>query len=225
VTETLNGPRIGAYGGTFDPPHNGHIEVARAIIRNFRLDELLVIPAHRPPHKQKDFISEAHHRYSMAVIATLDEPRLKVSAIEIESPDRPYTFETVEQLRQLYGRAALLFFVMGADSFVEINTWREPERLFSATNIIVAARPGVEVVTTHLTGGGRNVRDLRGRAGEAYGEGAADDDCCSIYLTDYVSKDISSTEIRRRVREGMPINELVPAPVARYIEKYELYRR
>jgi nicotinate-nucleotide adenylyltransferase len=225
VTETLNGPRIGAYGGTFDPPHNGHIEVARAVACNFGLDQLLIIPAHNPPHKQKDSVSEPYHRYAMAVVATLDEPRLRVSAVEIEAPDRPYTFETVERLREMYGRAARLFFVMGADSFAEINTWREPERLLSAVNIVVAARPGVEVATEHRPSGGRNVRDLRGRAGGPEDAGAAEGSCCLIYLTDYVSRDISSTEIRQRVRDGEPINELVPAPVAGYVEKYELYRR
>ena len=141
----MNERRIGAYGGTFDPLHNGHLEVARAVARNFALDELLIIPAHRPPHKNSRSISDAYHRYAMAVLATLDEPRMKVSTIEIEAPERPYTFETIERLRDVYGSQASLFFVMGADSFEELNTWREPERILANANLIVAARPGYDV--------------------------------------------------------------------------------
>src|SRR5215216_1026405 len=117
--------RIGAYGGTFDPIHNGHAEIACAGTRNFRLDRLLIIPAHRPPHKSRSAISDAYHRFTMSVLATLDEPRAIVSMIELEEPARPYSFQTVERLRQVYGAQARLFFIIGADSFEEINTWRE----------------------------------------------------------------------------------------------------
>src|SRR6266852_131274 len=118
--------RIAAFGGTFDPVHNGHIEVVRAIVRNFALDQLLIIPAHQPPHKDSRAIACAYHRFTMAVLALLDEPRVIVSTIELEAPDRPYTFETVKRLRSIFGPRTRLFFVLGADSFEEINTWREP---------------------------------------------------------------------------------------------------
>jgi nicotinate-nucleotide adenylyltransferase len=229
VNNTLSERRIGAYGGTFDPIHNGHIEVVRAVARNFRLDQLLIIPAHRPPHKTSREISNAYHRYAMGVLASLDEPGVIVSTLEIESPDKPYSFQTVERMRSLYGPETSLFFIIGADSFEEINTWREPARLLASTNLVVVTRPGYEVQSSHLPADFRSsIIDLRGCAGDESGledKAEAGAGACRIYLTDYVNKDISSTEIRQRVRDGEPIDEIVPARVANYIEKYELYRR
>lgn len=214
--------RIGAYGGTFDPVHSGHIEVARAVSREFELDRMLLIPAHRPPHKDALSISDAYHRYAMVVLATLDEPRISVSTIELESPDKPYSFETVERLKQSYGPEAELFFVVGADSFEEINTWREPVRLLASANLIAVTRPGYEVRTSHLPEPMRaSIVDLRGSIALDHGHRNG----CRVYLTDCANNDVSSTEIRRRVRARESIADLAPARVARYVEKYGLYRR
>lgn len=216
--------RIAAYGGTFDPMHNGHVEVVRAIVRNFGLDQLLIIPAHRPPHKGSRAIAGDYHRFTMAVLASLDEPRVLVSTIELEAPDRPYSFETVERLRSAFEMGTRLFFVMGADSFEEINTWREPARLLSSTNLIVITRPGHDVGSSHLDERFRStIVDLRGREGEL--QPGEDLNEHHIYVTGYVNTGVSSTEIRQRVRDGESIQDLVPPRVADYIRKYELYRR
>ncbi len=216
--------RIAAYGGTFDPMHNGHVEVVRAIVRNFGLDQLLIIPAHRPPHKGSRAIAGDYHRFTMAVLASLDEPRVLVSTIELEAPDRPYTFETVERLRGAFGMGTRLFFVMGADSFEEINTWREPARLLSSTNLIVITRPGHDVGSSHLEERFRpTLVDLRGRESEL--QAVEDLNEHHIYVTGYVNTGVSSTEIRQRVRDGESFQDLVPPRVADYIRKYELYRR
>lgn len=204
--------------------HNGHIEVVRAIVRNFLLDQLLIIPANRPPHKNAGTISEAYHRYTMAVLASLDEPSVLVSTIELEAPDRPYTFETIERLRSTFGPTTRLFFVIGADSYEEIDTWREPARLFSSANFIVVTRPGHDVASSHLDERFRStVVDLRGGAGEL--EIGGELNKYHIYVTSYVNTGVSSTEIRQRVRDGESIEGLVPPRVADYIRKYELYRR
>jgi nicotinate-nucleotide adenylyltransferase len=213
---------IAAFGGTFDPVHNGHVEIARAIVHNFGLDRLLIVPAHRPPHKDPQGIADAYHRYAMATLATLDEPRMIVSTIELESPERPYTFETIERLQSAVGEGTRLFFVMGADSFQEINTWREPARLLSTTDVIVVTRPGHDVKSSHLDDRFKHtVVDLGERNAESE---MPDDDSHHIYLTGYVNNSVSSTEIRRRVRDGQSIAGLVPPRVADYINKYELYR-
>ena len=222
----MNERRIGAYGGTFDPLHNGHLEVARAVARNFALDELLIIPAHRPPHKNARSISDAYHRYAMAVLATLDEPRMKVSTMEIEAPERPYTFETVERLRDIYGSQTSLFFLMGADSFEELNTWREPERILANANLIIAARPGYDVKASHLSAAfTSNIIDLRENRDTAVRLPNGQINSCRVFLTDYVNVDISATDIRQRRRDGETIEGLVPPRVIDYVEKYELYRR
>jgi nicotinate-nucleotide adenylyltransferase len=122
-----------------------------------------------------------------------------------------------------------LFFIMGADSFEEINTWREPARLLQSTNIVVITRPGHKIEASHLPAGiTSSIIDMRGRSGDEaklIDQLSGDSGTCHVYLTDCVNKDISSTEIRQRVRDGMPIDEMVPSRVADYIEKYELYRR
>lgn len=215
---------IAAYGGTFDPVHNGHLEIARAIVRNFELDQLLIIPAHRPPHKGSRAIADAYHRFAMAALATIDDSRVLVSTIELDAPDRPYTFETVERLQSAFGTETRLFFIMGADSFEELTTWREPARLLSSTSVIVVTRPGYDVGTSHLDERFRQkIVDLRGREPQTrLGEDLNEH---HIYLTGYVNTRISSTEIRERVRDGESIEGLVPPRVAEYIGKYELYRQ
>jgi nicotinate-nucleotide adenylyltransferase len=224
----MNERRIGAYGGTFDPLHNGHLEVARAVVQNFALDLLLIIPAHKPPHKESRSISEAYHRYGMAVLATLGEARVKVSTIEIEMPDKPYTYETIERLRDVYGSRAVLFFVMGADSFEELGLWREPSRILANANLIVVTRPGYDIQASHLPDmSNAKIIDLRRRRDDASTPRlqSYDADAGCVFFTDYVNKDISASGIRQRVRDGETIDGLVPPPVAEYVEKYELYRR
>jgi len=216
--------RIAAYGGTFDPIHNGHIEVARTIVRDFGLDQLLIIPAHKPPHKGTRAIEADVHRFTMAVLASLDQPGVLVSTIELDEPGRPYTFETIERLRTECGTGVSLFFVMGADSFEEINTWREPARLLASTSLIVVTRPGHDVGSSHLEERFRSTMiDLRGREGESWpGEDVHEH---HIYVTGAVNTSVSSTEIRQRVRDGQSIRDMVPPLVSDYIRKYELYRR
>jgi nicotinate-nucleotide adenylyltransferase len=216
----MNQHRVAAFGGTFDPIHNGHVEVARAVVREFHLDRLLLIPAHRPPHKGSRAITDGYHRYAMSVLGTLDEPKAVVSTIELESPDRPYTFETIERLKSSLEPGTNLFFVVGADSFEEINTWREPERLMSSTNWIVVTRPGHSLDSSHLD------ERFQSRIVELHDAELAPVSAgeCHIYLTRCVSEDVSSTKIRQMVRDGESIEGHVPARVADYITKYQLYR-
>ena len=160
----------------------------------------------------------------MAALATLDEPRVSVSTIELEAPDRPYTYETVERLGTILATKTRLFFIIGADSFEEINTWREPARILSNVDVIVATRPEHEVKSSHLDQRLRSsVIDLREREGGP--DLAADTDERHIYIAGYVNNTISSTEIRRRVRDDESIEDSVDPRVADYIKKYELYRR
>ena len=159
----------------------------------------------------------------MAVLATIDDPRLLVSTIEIEAPDKPYTYQTVGRLREQYGEQADFFFIMGADSFTELGTWREPERLLASVNVIVAARPGEEIDRARAPEYvKKRIADLRGRREQVMGDRAKQ---TKVFLTDYVEMDISSTQIRRMVSEGQSVKDLVPPTVADYIEKYKLYRR
>ena len=216
--------RLGVYGGTFDPVHNGHLRVATALLENFALAQLWFVPAFVPPHKREQAISAAHHRYAMLALATADEARLLVSPIELEAPTRPYTIETLGRLQAQHPQAQL-FFVMGMDSFRDVTLWREHERLLSEYSIIVAARPGINAhglaeaahLAPHLQA---RVIDLRGGL-RPRAEDLAE---THIFLTDYVAVDVSATTIRQQAGAGKSVESIVPLPVAAYIAKYQLYR-
>jgi nicotinate-nucleotide adenylyltransferase len=219
----LTRQRIGAYGGTFDPIHMGHMEIARSVVRNFELDQLLVIPAYKPPHKSLKEISDSRHRYEMCVLAFANDARITISKMEIDLPERPYTINTIERLQAEYGEQAQLFFVMGADSFEEITTWREYQKLLSSTNIIVASRAGHDISVSHLPESFRqrviDTRHLQERATLINNQVG-----CLIYLTDFVNCEVSSTQIRQRVQAGLSIARLTAPEVVDYIEEHNLYR-
>ncbi|MFL6230584.1 MAG: nicotinate-nucleotide adenylyltransferase [Pyrinomonadaceae bacterium] len=223
--------RIAAYGGTFDPIHDGHLAVARSLLGLFDLDEVLFIPAHAAPHKRSLQTARAWHRHAMLALATNDEPRFRVSTVELDAPERPYTVETVERLRSELGGGndggVRLFFVMGADSWAEITTWREWERLLSLCDTVVATRPGYELSFGHVPANIRaRVRDLRGLDRESASSAVDEGGEPKIFLSDAVNADVSATNVRRDValrRRGVDVKLPVPRAVAAYIEKYGLY--
>jgi len=220
--------RIALYGGTFDPVHAGHIAVARELTRLLALDEVLFIPAHVAPHKRGRTVTPALQRYAMLALATQSEPRLCISAIELDEPTKPYTVETLARMKSKFGADVQLFFVMGADSWVDIKTWREWERVLELTNHVVVTRPGYELSTEHVTPAIRErVVDLRGLEQEAIAREIDTGEGTKIYVTDAVLMDISATGIRALVSEGRirEAAQLLPLPVADFIEKYKLYRK
>src|SRR5918996_3897924 len=169
--------RIALYGGTFDPVHLGHVEVARRVSELFEIEKVVFIPAQIAPHKVGRPVTEPIHRYAMLALATQDDPKLLISTFELDAPDRRYTVDTVEHFQRSLGDSTELFFIMGADSWSDITTWREWERLLKMTNHIVVTRPDYEVA----------------KAPPGLGE--------RIFFTDAVMKDVSATNIRRLASE------------------------
>jgi nicotinate-nucleotide adenylyltransferase len=217
--------RTAYYGGTFDPVHLGHLTVATRLLDLFELDEFAFLPAYHAPHKPDSKPTSAYHRYAMLCLATEDEPRIKVSQLELETGEKRYTIDTLGQLKKLHA-GETLFFVMGADSWADILTWRRWEGVLLSTNHIVVTRPGYEIETGHVTDAVRErIVDLRGRRSndEIAAELKEDD---RIYFTDAVNFDVSATEIRDDVRADAVLDRTddVPVEVAKYIEKYDLYR-
>ena len=226
--------RIAFYGGSFDPPHNGHLTIARKLIRLFKLDEVVFVPAFHAPHKKDKNPTSAFHRYAMLCLATNGLQQIKVSTMELDAPSKPYTVETLSKLKDELTDTQI-FFVMGADSWAEITTWRDWEKVLTLVNIIVVTRPTHPIGFTQVT---REIReriiDLRGKDPNSKSQvpspqletwnlklGIRQE---RIYITDVVNLDISATEIRRQIRENIQSwRELVSDEVAKYLEKYDIY--
>jgi nicotinate-nucleotide adenylyltransferase len=217
--------RIAIYGGTFDPIHSGHLEVARSVSQLFGIDEFLFVPARVAPHKSNRQVSSPLDRYAMLVLATERDRRLCVSRFELEGPERQYTVDTLSYFQTLHGETAELFFVLGADSWSEIEAWREWRRLTTLANLIVVTRPGFNISTAAagLNEVGQIV-DLRGTSGDELSKMVQAGEK-KIFITDVVMRDVSATEVRRAARkESRELEKLVPPEVAEYIRKYGLYR-
>ena len=208
--------RRGFLGGTFDPIHLGHLEVANAARRALALDEVTIIPARVPPHRHAP-VASAPHRFAMAALAAL-EHALLVSDVEMTSSDPSYTSDTLARLQARGVDLPESCLITGADAFREIATWKDYPALLDRCHFAVVSRPGAPV--SALAG---QLPDLAERfaAPEAWENVGRP----SIFLIDAPTPPISSTDVRRRIRGGESLDGLVPTPVAMHIERHGLYRR
>jgi nicotinate-nucleotide adenylyltransferase len=198
-----NPKRLGVMGGTFDPIHHGHLVTAEAAVWRLHLDEVMFVPTGRPWMKADRPVTDPEDRYLMTVIATASNPRFSVSRIEIERQGPTYTVDTLAELRNQADGKVDLFFITGADALLEILHWKDPEEVLAQAHFIAATRPGYDLARFEV------------EAPSAHP---------NITVMDVPALAISSTDIRRRVREGQPIRYLVPEGVQTYIEKHALYR-
>ncbi len=213
--------RVAFYGGSFDPVHNGHLTIAEKLTDIFELDEFCFIPAFHAPHKKRKKPTSAYHRYAMLALATNDKSKLKISTIELDAPERPFTVETQTKLKTELPNAEI-FFIIGADSWLDITTWRDWRKVLTLTNIIVVTRPNYEIDFSHVTDEIREkIIDLRN--GE---EQRTKNKKQKIYITDAVQIDISATEIRRKIADNEnDWCKFVTEEITDYIEKYTLYAK
>ncbi len=194
--------RIGVMGGTFDPIHHGHLVAAEEARWQFHLDEVVFVPTGQPWQKPVG-VSPAEDRYQMTVVAAASNPAFTVSRLEIDHPGPTYTVDTLRQLRAEQADGTRLFFIIGADAFRQILTWKEPDQVLAQAEFIAATRPGFDL--------DRLVSQVPGATGR-------------VHRMEIPALAISSSEIRSRVARGAPIQYLVPDGVARYIHKHALYR-
>ncbi len=221
--------RLGIFGGTFNPIHTGHLIVAENIRDKFNLDMILFIPAHIPPHKSVD-VAPAKDRLEMVRLAIKDNPLFGVSDVELKRQEKSYTVETLWEIK---GQTeADLFFLIGSEAFMQIHTWMAPDQLFTMTNFIVMERPGRVVGPGDLDDYLKELErtlpcfSYRGseRVGDVYIFTVESEKMESrIYLTPVIGVSISSTMIRRMLREGRSIRYLVPKEVENYIREKGLY--
>jgi nicotinate-nucleotide adenylyltransferase len=226
VQKLTESPKIGVLGGTFDPVHNGHLAVAGHVLQALALDSVWFIPASKPPHKpghqEGRKISSLKHRVTMLQKALNPYPDFVISDIEAKRATPSYSIDTINILVRQMGPEADLYFVIGADAFLEIDTWKRFRELPVLVNLVIISRPGspfdkVEAVIRHSYTGYRY--DPRQKTWNS------PDNKGSFILQPMVPVPISSTQIREKVGRGEDIAGLVPSAVADYIKQHKLYKQ
>jgi nicotinate-nucleotide adenylyltransferase len=197
---------IGIMGGTFDPIHVGHLAVAEEAREALSLDRVLFVPAGQPPHKPRGLVTAVGHRAAMVGLAIADNPAFELARIEIEREGPSFTVDTIEQLARVHPDSKLHLLV-SAETFAELPTWHEPERLFEAARVAVVPRAGYPAPDPAWLAKAFPGREDR------------------VDFLDGPRLGLSSTTLRGRVAAGRSIRYLVPAAVAAYIAQHQLYRR
>lgn len=214
--------RIGLLGGTFDPIHLGHLALAAAARTALALDDVRIVPARVPPHRPQPGAS-IFHRFAMAALAAAPDPHLVVDDIEAQDPDRSYTAVTLRRLHASGVAASQIFFIAGADAFAEIATWRDYPHVLDAAHFVVISRGGRAASSMRAA-----LPDLAPRMSvvpPSGGEPVPDGTEPSVFLIDAPIPAVSSTAIRARVGDGLPLDGHVPPTVSDYIARQGLYRK
>lgn len=215
--------KIGIFGGTFNPIHSGHMKAAEIIQDKFKLDKVYFIPSFIPPHKKPVDIASPRDRLKMVELALAPCAHFLPSVLEVEAKGRSYSIFTLEKIRTMYPDSQI-FFLLGIDAFLEIETWKDYEKVLEQCSFIIMSRPGFGFEGVHGVLSEkyvRRIRDLSDIDLPAYPDPGLD----LIYLVPIAAMDVSSTEIRKRVRAGQSIRGLVPESVERYIKEKGLYKK
>ena len=197
--------RLGVLGGTFDPIHYGHLVAAQETHYQLELERVLLVPVGQPPHKLNEPLSPAEHRVRMIEIAIEGRPQFALSRVDVDRPGPQYTADTLALLREEWGPDTRLFFIAGSDSLADILDWRDPERILAQAELAVVERRRAGV----------DVEALEHKL-PALGQ--------RLHWVQMPLLEISSTDLRARVREGRPISFFLPPAVEGYILKHRLYQ-
>ena len=198
--------KIGILGGTVDPIHIGHLIMAEGIREAFGLDKIFFVPSGNPPHKKFRTVTDAEHRYNMVCKALSDNPYFDVSRIEINRKGYTYTIDTLKYLREQKASDAKFSYIIGADVLFDLLTWKNYKEVFAVCEFIAALRPGGESEKFS-----KQIKYLE------------DTFSAKIMGADIPLMDISSTAIRKRIKEGKSVKYMVPEDVNVYIKRNRLY--
>jgi nicotinate-nucleotide adenylyltransferase len=218
----MAGQRIGLLGGTFNPVHRGHLWAAEEVRLRLALSQVLFIPSYMPPHKQAADMASPEDRLAMVELALRSHPRLVASALEIEAREKSYSIITLNKLKAIYPEA-MVFFILGVDAFLEIETWKSYRDVLEQCRFIVISRPGFDLSRARAV----LPEEYSGRIYDCPEAGPIGEELLfrfRIFLVEIKALDISSTDIRRRVKGGRSIHGLVPDAVEAYIRKKKLYQ-
>ena len=221
--------RIGLFGGTFNPIHIGHLRIAGEIKEHFSLDGILFIPTGIPPHKEDSEVIDPVHRLHMVELAIAPYKDFTVSSIEVERKGVSYSIDTIKTLQKEMGHTVELYFIVGSDAFLEIRTWKDVDELLTLCNFIVIPRPGHRFIDLK----GIDIPSLNRISavdldkldrGEISRLPATLTERYCLFLERITPCDISSTELRRLIKEKKEVKNLLPESVLLYIMKQGLYR-
>ncbi len=199
--------KIGIFGGTFNPIHNGHMMIAYSALEQFPLEQIVFLPTGQTAYKEYKGEDMSRHRLRMVELATESDPRFHLSLTEIENDEVNFTYRTLEKISARHPDCQL-YFLLGGDSLRDFDTWRHPERICENATILAAVREDVDKdrINQLIEELNRRYRGI-------------------CYPLNTPALDISSQEIRRRVAEGLDIDEMVPPAIADYIRDHNLYRQ
>ncbi len=230
--------RLGVFGGTFNPIHFGHLRTAEEVRHKLNLDTIIFVPSGNPPLKSLD-VPDARHRYAMAQLATASNANFTVSDVELQQKEKSYTVNTLRKLHETYPQDEL-FFILGADAFLDIPNWWQPDKLTGMADFIVVTRPGLDSKEISRSpyiahgcngperaGGGDMSQDAKGPVSFTRNDRKQ---CFvlesgrTVVFVPVTPLDISSTDIRILVKEHKSIRYLLPENVEEYICQHRLYR-
>ena len=201
--------RIGILGGTFDPIHFGHLDAADAARGALSLDQILLLPSHTPPHRSAEPRASVFHRFAMAALAAAERGML-VSDLEVRHDGPSYTASTLDALHREGYPPACLFFITGSDAFADVALWHDYPRILQLANFVVVSRPGAPRASELIAEPESRMPELNSTAP-------------TLFSVEAKTTDASSTEVRRRVAAGEPLEGLVPSSVAGHIRRHHLY--
>ena len=218
--------KLGLLGGSFNPMHDGHLAIARQTREALELDQILYIPTSHPPHKPNGSLAPAQDRYEMVRLAIASDPAFAISDVEIRRPGKSYSIDTIRQLQQEYGPHTQLFFLIGLDAFLDFPSWRGPRTLLELCSFVVLSRPGLSF---------RSLSTVPLLPPIPY-PSLADLDAGRIFRIEaqiggqrliclkQPPCPISASDIRARIRQGLPVANLLPPLVESYILRHHLYQ-
>ncbi len=194
-----NNGRLGIMGGVFDPIHIGHLFTAEEARMRLKLDKVIFVPCLQPSHKRNDLVTDIKHRLKMTYLAIEDNPFFEVSEIEVNRSGPSYTIDTIKEFRKIFGWQTDIFFITGADAFLEIDSWYKKDELLKLCRFVAATRPGYDLNKLH-----NNFKD-------------------TLQIMEIPALAISSTDVRYRVKSNLSIKYIVLDVVRIYIYENKLY--
>jgi len=219
----MNRQRVGIFGGTFNPIHKGHVKAAKDVQKTFQLDKILFIPSYIPPHKASPDIASPLHRMKMVELAISPYPRFVPSSIEIDAGGKSYSILTVAKLKEKFLDTSM-FFILGVDAFLEIETWRDHEKLLEQCHFVVISRPGYYLRDAIKTVG-KEYTERMVWVSDSFKYGKNQNRGHKIFFLSISALNIASKDVREKVKEGKYIGNFVAKTVEKYIWQNKLYQR